>query len=389
MPSKLFKSAEDEKLATLAIVHLRSRGILQSKIPDYLPNEISQPYVSKILSKAKSDGILDMRPTINMKNVKASDWERMKEHYFPQRNLGEKLDKWTPKGIRKPALHVYHSNSLEDFCSVASDALMDLLKFSTNVGILGGLTVFKLLDRYRAHISPRKGHNLNFTPLSGTCTYTIHQAKEQYATSPIAAAFNEMFSHRGYEEPSLTGVPAYISSSENLKAIKAYVQKIPGYLEIFGADEAPNKSCRINKLDTIITGIGTTSIKEDEKPKSTIGEFLRERLAQEGSDVLPVSSLSAISNGDIGGHLIEPTDKTLNRDQKSLLKKMNAGWTGLQSQHLSKTALRASKKKGPGVIVTAYEKSKAKAIRDAIKHGFTNTLIISSRLADELDGLED
>jgi len=68
MPLRIFSNSDEERLAKLAIIHLRSQGILQTQIPSYLKVEVSQSYISKVLTEASRLGLLDMRPTVNREN---------------------------------------------------------------------------------------------------------------------------------------------------------------------------------------------------------------------------------------------------------------------------------------------------------------------------------
>jgi len=381
MPLRIFSNSDEERLAKLAIIHLRSQGILQTQIPSYLKVEVSQSYISKVLTEASRLGLLDMRPTVNRDKIDSDDWRRMNESFFPQEGLLRKIRDWAPPPNKGIALNIVYSDDIRDFCASASKVVINLLKYSRNVGVLGGITVFKLLDSHRTEFKPSLDKDLRFVPLSASSTFMINQGKQQYAASPIAAACNRAFNRGSYDDPSLDGVPAYISSQENVEAIRSYIERIPGYQEIFGSPNKPKLRPHINAIDTVITGIGAIAPQSKAKDESAIGEFLRERISAEG---ITPSNLASIAHGDLAGHLIQRDDKELADEELSQINKYNDGWTGLKGHDLMRIASRAAKKQKPGVIVAAFERGKAKALRGAIKEGLINTLCISSELSDEL-----
>ena len=220
--------------------------------------------------------------------------------------------------------------------------------------------------------------NLRFLPLSCDPVYIMNSGEEQHTASLLVPEFQTVFSGSPISStPSLNGVPAYIPSKyhENGKVpklMREFFDEIPGYKKIFKGAKP-----EISVLDTIVTGVGVIS-EEDASGSQMTGAFLRERLALEPE--LDWRQLSTLVYGDIGGVLVPRHGK----EEHEWVTRLNAGWTGLQVKHLD--AFRQSSKKR--LILIAYNSSKAEVIREVLRCGWVQHLIISATVSTALVSLE-
>ena len=161
--------------------------------------------------------------------------------------------------------------------------------------------------------------------------------------------------------------------------IQSFIHSIPGYQCIFGkGDRDPN--ALINQLDGLVTGAGVlqadiTSVED------VLSTFIRERLRQEPK--LTVRELRELIHGDIGGVLIER--EGLSKKQQALVDKLNRCWVGMTQRHLQDICAAANRDASkPGVILVAYESSKAEMIKVLAERGFINHIIVNEDVAGAL-----
>lgn len=375
MPNKKFQSAEEERIGRLAMAYFRSAGVPVSLIPKKMGMDISPGAVRNHLDKAAELGVFRRKPTLLVENIPWRDMVSMRHRYFDWEQLDEKLASWTP---RPPTTHVQKADDMAEFSSMAAESLASLLKYSNRVGVLGGVTLASIAREYRSQVLHNKGSNAKFTPLSGTCTWVLRKNNHELDASAISSQFEEVFNRAvDPDDPVLAGVPAYIGTNNNIKAIKAYIESMPGYSKIFSY---PNRSAKyplIEHIDTIVTGIG--AFHKVPQKKLEAGEYLSERAAQED---ISIEELSDLVYGDIGGHLLKRDD--LPKSKIRIVDKFNDNWMGIKRDHFKQVAESSHASKKPGCVVIAYHTNKASAIKAAIERGYVKNLIISDKLGHEL-----
>ncbi len=375
MPNRKFLTPEEERIGRLAMALLRSSDVPVSQIPKRLGLDISTGAIRNHLDKAAELNIYRRKPSLLMENISGRDMDLVHHRFFRRGKLDEKLASWT---ARPPTTHVRPAADMAEFSSLAAFELASLLKYSNRVGVLGGVTLASIAREYRSQVLHNKGSNSKFTPLSGTCTWVLRKNKHELDASAISSQFELVF-NRAVDsgDPALAGVPAYIGSNNNIKAIKAYIESMPGYSKIFSYPTRSAKYPLIDHIDTIVTGIG--AFHKPPKKKMEAGEYLSERAAQED---ISIEALSELVYGDIGGHLLKRDD--IPKSKIKIVDKFNDNWMGIKRDHFKQVAERSHKLKKPGCIVIAYHTNKASAIKAAIERGYVKNLIISDKLSQEL-----
>src|SRR5262249_21633134 len=234
---------------------------------------------------------------------------------------------------------------------------------------------------------PRRKNPIMFVPLCGEPLYQENLSNVTSSASSLAAAFAKaIWGRPGPNDPSLS-VPAYVSLSkyrdqqdgfqrdggadpggaDRFAAIKQSIHDTPGHARIFGAGRL------IDRLQAILTGVGVVHSKQD-----YTGTFLRERVTQGDTTK---KELSQLVLGDIAGVLIPRVG--LSKRDRDRVKELNEGLTGVQYGHFQAVARGGA----PGVIVVASGRAKADLVRQLVKEGLVNVLIIDLELARALSKL--
>ncbi len=335
----------------------------QAQIADEL--KISQPQVSRLLAHARKEGWLRERIEIVVDEI-PGDLQVLVDRNLP--SLQEAIQQFGCSAS-------IWSGPNATFHQFAATELLTILRPSRLVGVAWGHNVSKsvaYLDRGAEPTFP-----VACIPVSGDPVFALAQDKDKHYHSTAIA--QNLQSRIGDKEdlPTLSGVPSYIPSRfENKKrdVILEFIHTFPGYESIFGSEKS---KYHISKVDTLITGIGTT--KSDDP-----GTFVRERLLQEPKlkDKIP-----KISIGDIAGVLIAASDKQT-RSQKDELERLNKRFVGITIQHIRDIAENARTSNQPGVIVittsTSRSAEKAQVIRRALEMRLINHLIVPLVIASKL-----
>jgi len=377
MPRDIFKTPEEKRLGQIAIAYYYGMGTPIDAIPARLNIKCSSVFIRTYIKKAIDSKMLDVAPRFIPENVDADDFLSFQREYLEGRKLAEKLASWSGY---PPTVYIRKSNSLPEFSTATAPCLTKLLEDSCSVGVLGGTTMASLVQVLRGRIYERKEMKVRFTPLSGTCTWVLHNNRHEQDASTISSQLEHVLTHSvDPDAPVLAGVPAYIGTGQNVRAVKDYIESIPGYYRIFAYDKQSRKFPVINYIDTIVTAIGAFWRTAEDGLEA--GEYLKERAAQEG---IKLEELSKLVCGDIGGHLL--IRDGLSKADRKRVEQYNANWMGIKASHFETVASRArrSKKNRPGCIVIAYQPSKAEAIKEAIKLGYVKNLIISDALEKAL-----
>lgn len=377
MPKDIFESPEDKELGTIAIAYHYGTGTPLDEIPARIREKCSTVFLRTYIKKAVASGFLDLNPKFNPERVPADAYRRFERKYLERNQLKDKLSTWSD---HPPEFNVHDSSSLPEFSTKATPVLTSLLKDSRKVGVLGGTTLDSLVQVLRSRIGETKGIKVRFTPLSGACTSVLHNNRHAQEASTISSRLEKALNHDvDPHAPVLAGVPAYIGTSQNVRAVKDYIESITGYRRIFSYDEPSPIYPMIDHIDTIVTAIG--AFWEPSKGKLEAGEYLKERAAQEE---ITLKELATLVYGDIGGHLL--IREGLSKNDQKRVAQYNENWMGLKARHLEAVADRArrSEKNRPGCVVIAYQSSKALAIKEAVKRGYVNHLIVSNELEEAL-----
>jgi DNA-binding transcriptional regulator LsrR (DeoR family) len=170
---------------------------------------------------------------------------------------------------------------------------------------------------------------------------------------------------------NLKGTTQPLSRETAIKTVKAFIEAIPSYHDLFVEGES-----KIKNLDTLITSVGDLgtgfgSFTEQQQQPLLLDKKEREALLQDAV-------------GDIAGRYVTKDGDT--GKEGSAIAKVNERIFGLTLDNLEEIARRK-----PGVIVIASSRKKARVILALLKRPkkVISELIISGDLAEELANLLD
>jgi DNA-binding transcriptional regulator LsrR (DeoR family) len=374
---------QEDWLRIIAAARLRSEGRTQTEIAARLG--FSQPEVSRLLEEAMERKILSKGPALRRRNIPESDYEAAEQAHLMKDHLAKVLAPLVPQRVH---FEVRVAPGDENtFAFAAARRVVDLIVRSRRIGIMWGRSVLDLVRGIVAlsdAFDPAQILDVECIPLCGDPLFLINDRRVRQSSSYLAATLEEALNaSKSKGLPCLAGVPAYISrqraqdSGTTVDTWRRFLQGIPGYEAIFGNTRESTKAL-IHGVDTIITGVGTI-VMVKEAPWRETGDFIMERLIQ---DSFSKPEMNRLIYGDIGGILL-PREKLSIADMRQV-EELNAGWMGLKLSHLQTVASRATPGKVPGVIVVAYGRWKAEMVKECIRRGLVNQLIVDPALADAL-----
>lgn len=370
---------DQARIKMIGCALLRSKGFNQTAIAARM--HLSQPEVSRLLTAATSAGMLRAQPTFLEESIDPAELA-----YALQQVAGDFLE--LEQQVRKlvPAdvffrLHTVSAKDLQSFYEQAARHVAGLLNGDWIVGTMWGVTIDKIIDGVTRYARPSHNSGLRAIPLAGDPLFLLNQENQQYSASVLAAKLERAFTGKTRSDlPSLNGVPAYISrqlmtDQKKAAVLNDFIRAIPGYHRIFGPIGY------VHRVDTVLTGVGVFAAS----PQHVTATFIREREAQEGDDFAKLRNLVF---GDFAGILI-PKPR-LSADDKALVKSMNQGWTGVTLEQLKNVACKAKASAPPGVITVAFAAEKKTAIlRESLRRGLINHLVVDEELAAELAQTEE
>lgn len=240
---------------------------------------------------------------------------------------------------------------------------------------------------------------------------TIFREPAKLSSSGLAAALHRILNEPGdrprkspsKEQPhSLDFVPAFRPENfpkEKFDMVIEFACSVSSYGDIFPVPEdwlVPRKNDKkpktagrqprspeeslvakrplVDYLDGILTSVGT----KDQPGRFWSGEFFRQ-----GDIDLPRLRRGAL--GDLGGtFVVNPGAERKHRDYVTAV---NDRWTGVKHAHYKRCALRARENDLPGVIVLAVGAVRAEIVRECVKLGLVNHLLLDSDCAQQVSRL--
>src|SRR5205807_2708443 len=121
--------------------------------------------------------------------------------------------------------------------------------------------------------------------------------------------------------------------------------------------------------DCLLTGVGAGYKKTDDP-------WFKEMTQLEVTTKVVLDKLAI---GDIGGIFLAREESTRER-----IEDINQRWTGIKEEHIRRCAKEAQQSDRSGVIVVAVGSHKAEIIRECVRLGLVNELIIDYELAKHL-----
>jgi len=373
---------KDERLMLIAVAQLSSEGRTQTEIARTL--NISQPQVSRFLKAAVDRKILGVAPPPPLleKNISLEEKEQAQAKYFASAELRNKL--YPHIQNKNISFDVREFAGDEDqFARTAAARVLQLFRQSRRIGVMSGKNMHKLVEGIKfltASSNAPFPYAAECIPLCGDPIHLMNLRQVDYSASHLAASINYCLTEKPATDlPCLTGVPAYVSRRLQVtKGFKEFLNSIPGYDLIFGSQKKGGARPRVDLIDTILTGIGIVSTKED--GENMTSAFIRERIEQEEASE---ENLNKIVLGDIGGLLIER-----NKSDRERVNRLNRGWIGMREEHFHQVAEGAHESGFPGVIVIAFgQEKKADLVFEIIKRGLVNHLLVHSALSKKLQAL--
>lgn len=372
--SKAHSKYPDELV--LAAAMLSARGDKQADIGRTLG--ISAPKASRVLREADRRGLRDPRPSVRLRNSSLVARRGANRLIFTKQ-LEPLLAAICPAG------HICRVTVIDDarhnaFTHLAALAVLPNILESVLLGVAWGLSVSLVvegLDRL-LHESPRDKDDppVRVVPVTGD-PICVTRSVHQYSASTLAELLDEILNHDGKVGlgPSLSAVLAYLpyelASSRN--GIHRLLARSAGYRDVIGDRKG---SGLFQQLDALLTGIGITSAE----PGQESGVFVQERALCE--DISHVE-LARLVQGDIAGVLIPQAG--LGPKDLSRVDRLNKGWTGLRLDDIQKCAQRANRDSKGGVVVVAQGAIKRDFVRELLRRGLVNHLVIDGELADAME----
>ncbi len=341
---------------------------------------VSQSHVSRLLAHAAEAGWLVTEMRFDDSSISPEVMRELRELLEPRRlvTILERIREKTGRIV--PNVRVFDSGSdsptagafefrLRRFGRRAAGRLEELLRPSGTVAVTWGRTVNSLIDGLAAQ--NRTFHPERpplFVPVTAEL---VTLAAPDYSSSLLAARLDALVNGGHGERLRMVGVPAFIPrryDAAKTRAIREYILDTASYRRIF-AGEAP----LVSMLDMVITSAGSAT-----RP---LGGAMDELLS---AAEISTGDLTRLILGDVGGILIPKPG--LSSDDANLVEELNAMWTGITRQHLSRLALRASSRSGAaGIVLTAIGRERAEVVAGLIGLEMVNELIVDWDLADALE----
>lgn len=375
------KSDAERDKRSMQAAFLRARHNFSQEEIGHVLGDLSQSYVSRLLSRAVEMGWLVTEMHFNERDISPELMQELRELTEPKRlsDLFKQVAGRT--GSAMPNVRVFDSGSeastagafdlrCRRFGKTAAGRIDELLRRSRAVGVTWGRTVSALIDGLvAAHRSYNLKEPITFAPVSAEL---IQLASPEYSSSLLAERLSNLVNGSSGERLRITGIPAYIPRRYDLqksKAIREYLLDSASYRRIFSGDDP-----LVNQLDTLITSVGSS-----ERPLGgAFGEVLT-------AGDISADELKSIIDGDIGGILVDRPG--ISADQQSKLNELNAMWTGITMANLNHIARRARQTGGVGVVAVAIGRERAGVIKELIRKEVLNELIIDWDLANSLERL--
>lgn len=333
---------------------------------------VSEVVMSRLLAEARERGILSL--VFHDSAVNPEVLDVVETRYFNKTGFREIISDQYVRVIELPGTRE------SEFCDAVADFLSREIPLrSARVGLMSGRTIDLIYQHAKNRIEADPKSNLRFVPLVGDPLHAIHLGATRYSASLLAEEFEDVFVGRDLikGEPSLAGIPAYVSSGiregkpELPDSIRRFIQETPGYRRIFlGTETEP---ALIKEVDTIITSMGIIYPDNEERT----GTFLRELKLQERKSF---AELAEIIFCDLGGVLI-PRDNLAESDAVTF-KLLDAGWTGIRKEHFERVRRNAALRGSLGVVVVAFDEAKLEGLKELRKLHLPNVLLISENLGE-------
>jgi hypothetical protein len=383
--------------------YLATKGHSQKKIGDWL--DLAQPTVHRRLREARERKLIGKsRPPWTGSAVA---FDIVKELLNPVADLSDRFAALSDRPERLLEVRILENahdigeTEHRDFARrTARYLLNNLLRANDKIGCAwGGLLLSVAEEVERLHDRPNsKWQDIAFMPICGDTPEVFRTPMRSAAN--IAAHFDRALTGSTDSEYAFSTVVGCIPrefTGERAQTLREFFQTIPGYRKVFGVDPklAPKKpqpksrrrrSARVDdggmiaQLDGVLTSLGTNEVDN------------RWLVAAATAARVEPSKLASACPGNVGGIFLSHPHPTA--DQKKIVDRVNARWTGVSLEHLELCAERAThdpKRLGVTVMACRGERQALIAI-ECVRIGLVSRLILdrstSNAITRALDRLE-
>jgi len=267
----------------------------------------------------------------------------------------------------------------------AASYVRTLIRRSESCGLTWGGTLEAVVAGLRQlpHPSPWNDHDVEFVPLSGE---PLGKGRHSFASSSLARELGSIVNKAEYDPPSLAMVPAFVPDigfeETERSVVWKLIELVEDYLKIFGPHDNDVDNPRYARLgtpkamglDMILTSVGSS-----EHPLGFGRGILFDHMR------VTYHALTSLLAAEVGGVCIPKPNLTAVETRQ--LSTVQGSWTGLRLEHLEACARRVTHAHygPPGVVVISGGSKRADAVREMIRQGLVNHLIVDEVLAKELN----
>jgi DNA-binding transcriptional regulator LsrR (DeoR family) len=337
----------------------------------------------RMAQQAESDGYLNQQPTIDLARLPQAIHHRALDLLVPLAT-DPAIQALVPSG-HSCRVHVIQGEAdtelgLAAFGRMAAHIVMFELVQVEHLGVAWGRVVYALVEGLRRLPLPARGSTqgpprlTRVVPIVGEPIH-VADSMHEYSSTLLAQYVSEALNPQPVRVPSLGGVPAYFPLRGKAKRAELlkFWRAIPAYANFI------DKGGFFSQLDTIVTGIGVVAPVNGRQ-----GVFVNERVVAERLDY---KRMGQLVYGDLAGVLIPRRD--IDRAGRMKVQLYNDGWTGLRLSDIQRCAQAANRSQHGGVIVVAAGAGKAELLREIVRAGLVNHLVIDVPLARALRALSD
>lgn len=378
---------------TIAVAILTTMGCSTREIACMLRRiapavKMSHNIVCRMRKQAVDDAFLQLHPTLDLTRKSHEAYLAGLALLLPL-ELDGQLGCAPPKDLAFQ-VHVIprdatRDDALREFGLMAARLLILPLLDAKLLGVAWGRVVNALVDGLaRLPHAPSRADTANPpnppTRVFPVCGEPLHVATtlHEFSSTVIAKYVGETLDrHKNAQGektkvPSLAGVPAYVPGNigrNGRGVVRKFFARVPSYAGFCGKDGF------FSALDTIVSGVGVVG------PRSNCrqGVFVSERVIAEGSSY---EEMRKLVYGDLAGVLIPRPG--LAAVDLAKVTRLNEGWTGLRLVDIQRCAKAAKGRRSGGVIVIANDPSKVELVREIVRQGLVNHLVIDASLAAAL-----
>lgn len=381
------------RVDVLSAAKLFSERITQDRIAKIL--NLSQPVVSRLISQARSIGLIEDSVVFRPKGIRTEDLNAMQARLRPK-TLSPLLEEFCESlgcSAPGPEVRVFpthlsgrsdeaYNSRIEMFGSEAAGYICGILQSANIVGVGWGITMAGVAKGCASLGVSKSKNPTTFIPL---CGERLGMELEEISATRLAMQMNSTFNEKPQRSFSLSSVPAFIprefKTKKEIETIDRMIDKVSASIDIFGrrserrGPKDPGSAPLVERIDTVLTSVGSGKTLH----------YLRETAG------IDLEKISNVAFGNICGVFIRK--QGLTKTQEAQFQDYQQHWRGVSFDSLERCAERALHQDsrgrivrvGPGVVVVAIGKNKAEIILECVRRGLITRMAIDQELADELE----